>query len=199
MRKLFIIVAPSGAGKTTLVERIIESPPIGLNLEKIITYTTREPRSEEVCGKDYYFISRKEFEEKIKNTFFIEHSFVYNNYYGSSFASMNGGCGKKDISVIAILDFNGAQEVKINIPSAITVFIQPPSYSVLEQRIIERDQNKKSSFLNIRLAELKKELDSLPPSSFFDYIVSQGPLEAMIYSLGEIIKKESDAIKKDKK
>ncbi len=197
MGKLFIIVAPSGAGKTTLVERLLHNPAAGLCLEKIITYTTRDPRDGEVCGKDYFFISREEFEEKIKNNFFIEHSFVYNNYYGSSYESIKSQ--KKENILIAIFDFKGAQEVKRKTSNAVTIFIEPPTYNVLEQRILKRDADKNTIFLQARLAELKKEMNCLPSASFFDYSISQGLLEDMIFSLGKIIEEESGALKKDKK
>ena len=178
MSKLFIVVAPSGAGKTTLVEAVLKNPLVGSRLQKIITYTTRAPRDKEIHGQDYYFISEAEFEEKIEANFFIEHSFVYNKYYGSSCSDMNKADEDKENSLIAILDFSGAKEVKKRIPAAITIFIEPPSFSVLEQRI------------------LKREMESLPERSFFDYIISQGSLEAMISLLEEILAKESCFVKK---
>ena len=196
MSKLFIVVAPSGAGKTTLVEAVLKNPLVGSRLQKIITYTTRAPRDKEIHGQDYYFISEAEFEEKIEANFFIEHSFVYNKYYGSSCSDMNKADEDKENSLIAILDFSGAKEVKKRIPAAITIFIEPPSFSVLEQRILKRDIKKNKLLTRIRLTELKEEMESLPERSFFDYIISQGSLEAMISLLEEILAKESCFVKK---
>ena len=150
MSKLFIVVAPSGAGKTTLVEAVLKNPLVGSRLQKIITYTTRAPRDKEIHGQDYYFISEAEFEEKIEANFFIEHSFVYNKYYGSSCSDMNKADEDKENSLIAILDFSGAKEVKKRIPAAITIFIEPPSFSVLEQRILKRQASYAYSFNRIK-------------------------------------------------
>ncbi len=199
MSKLFIVVAPSGAGKTTLVEAVLKKNFTEFKLKKIVTYTTRDRRANEIEGIDYYFINQKEFEEKIKVNFFIEHSFVYNNYYGSSYLSMNKYSEEKETSLIAILDFKGAQEVKKRIPLAITIFIEPPPFSILEQRILERNEKKHDFLLGIRLAELKEEMNSLPERSFFNYIIWQRSLEAKISFFIEIIEKESYLLKKYKK
>lgn len=162
--KLFIITAPSGAGKSSLSYRVIKELSHAFAIEKSVTYTTRAPRKGEVCGKDYLFISLEDFQIKLESGFFLETSQVYDHFYGSSneiIIKLSLG-----ISLIIILDPRGVKVVKQKIPEAIAIWIYPPKSEELKLRIMNRDSS-------INESELGKRLDNLFVDEFsaddFDY------------------------------
>lgn len=133
--KVFIVSAPSGAGKTTLVAKAIEELTPHYPLERVITYTSRLPRRGEKTGVDYHFITEQEFIDKISAGFFFEYSTVYGTYYGlpsSLIDKVREGC-----SYIMILDRDGAQRVSSVIPDAITIWIHV-GLEQLKERLIKR-------------------------------------------------------------
>ena len=111
--KLFVVSAPSGAGKTTIVNFIVERYGHYFNLSRVVTYTTKKPHKSEKNGLDYYFVSKEEFEQKAKEDFFIEYSTAYGHYYGSPFHIVHDlDIGK---SYILVIDQNGAKNVLNNV------------------------------------------------------------------------------------
>ena len=131
MSSLFIIAAPSGCGKTTLVEALLKN---SVDLYLSVTHTTRKPRIGEIDGVNYHFISKTDFKKKVHNFEFVEHAEVFGNFYGSSRDKIEENLNKNN-DVILEIDWQGARQVKANMPDAISIFILPPSKKVLETRL----------------------------------------------------------------
>ena len=132
--QLFVIAAPSGAGKTTLVQRIMQANP---DLRFSISYTTREKRRTETPGKDYFFVGRDEFSAMVAADEFLEHAVVFDNNYGTSKQQVQETLAQGH-SVILEIDWQGAQQVRKNMPDCRSVFILPPSVAELKQRLKSR-------------------------------------------------------------
>jgi guanylate kinase len=132
--QLFVIAAPSGAGKTTLVQRIMQANP---DLRFSISYTTREKRRTETPGKDYFFVDRDEFSAMVAADEFLEHAVVFDNNYGTSKQQVQETLAQGH-SVILEIDWQGAQQVRKNMPDCRSVFILPPSVAELKQRLKSR-------------------------------------------------------------
>jgi len=137
MISVFIISAPSGSGKSTLVQRLLKTVP---NLAFSISYTTRPPRSSEVPGEDYIFISRKEFEERLARGEFLEHAEVFGNYYGTNREAFESAT-REGKDLVLDIDIQGARQLRTAIPQATTIFVLPPSKQVMEQRLRSRSQD----------------------------------------------------------
>lgn len=133
--RMIIIAAPSGAGKSSFVERICQENP---QLVDTVTYTTRSVRAGESQGKPYFFVSKEEFEEKIKNNFFVEWAQVHNNLYGTPYYQLEDAW-KSHKCVIMDVDVQGAATFKKKYPEARSIFILPPSFDELRRRVIKRD------------------------------------------------------------
>jgi guanylate kinase len=185
--KLFIITAPSGAGKTTLIEKFLVDHK-DLSFAKIITYTTRQPRQGEEQGIHYYFITHQEFEVKKAAGFFIEHSYAYGNYYGSAWDFMHQL--EQGTSFFAILDAHGSQAIKKAYSQAVTIFLAPPDYKELEKRIMYRDAHLDSLTIQNRLNAVKDELLNLPSYDLFNYIITNDSLENRLSQLKRIVLSE---------
>jgi guanylate kinase len=137
MTTVFIISAPSGSGKSTLVHRLLKTVP---NLVFSISYTTRSPRPSETPGVDYIFISRKDFEDRLRRGEFLEYAEVFGNYYGTNRETFESATHRGQDLVLDI-DVQGARQLKVAIPQAISIFVLPPSKDVLEQRLRSRSQD----------------------------------------------------------
>lgn len=128
---LFVIAAPSGAGKTSLVRALMQRMP---QLRFSISYTTRPRRETEQNGRDYFFVDRAEFERMVANGEFLEHAQVFDNCYGTSRAQVDRMLAQGD-NVLLEIDWQGAQQVRRAMPECSTIFILPPSRAALEQRL----------------------------------------------------------------
>ena len=156
MGKLFVISAPSGTGKTSLINATLEDE----NAKKTklgISCTTREKRAEEKDQLSYFFISKEEFEDKIKNDDFLEYAEVFGNFYGTPREWVLNSLSNKE-NVILELDIQGALQVKEAFPDTRTIFIIPPSYEDLSSRISKRAQDSQEE-IKKRLKEAKKEVE----------------------------------------
>ncbi|MEQ1722381.1 MAG: guanylate kinase [Pseudobdellovibrio sp.] len=151
--RMIIVAAPSGAGKSSFVERLAAEEP---RLHDIITYTTRAMRNHESPGKPYFFISKEEFEKKIKEEFFIEWAQVHTNMYGTSFEQIQMAWARDKV-VIMDIDIQGVVTFKSKYPDAKTVFIMPPSIEELKRRVIKRDGAPPPD-LEVRMANAEKEM-----------------------------------------
>ncbi len=134
--KLFIVSAPSGAGKTTLVTMAIKRLSSKCHIRRVITYTTKHPRSGEVPDKDYYFISVSEFKDKIAQKFFIEWSTNYGYYYGSPRYILNDMI--HGTSFVLVIDRVGARQVYTQLPNAILIWIYIKDLATLQKRLMNR-------------------------------------------------------------
>jgi guanylate kinase len=135
--QLFILSAPSGAGKSSLAKALMQALP---NLAVSVSHTTRAPRPGEEHGVHYYFVTREDFENKVKAGEFVEHARVFDNYYGTARTSIEQllAAGK---DVILDIDWQGARNIKQHMPDAVSIFILPPSRAALEERLRGRGQD----------------------------------------------------------
>src|SRR5262249_9890560 len=133
---VFIISAPSGSGKTTLTNELLKYVP---NLKFSISYTTRPPRGSEQNGRDYFFVSRERFELMIEAGDFLEHACVFGNYYGTARQFLDEARQKGE-DLLLDIDVQGAAQVKRKMPTAVSIFVLPPSRQVLENRLKNRSQ-----------------------------------------------------------
>tara|TARA_B100001741_G_scaffold199290_1_gene164416 strand:+ start:298 stop:912 length:615 start_codon:yes stop_codon:yes gene_type:complete len=152
--KMIILSSPSGAGKTTLVKKISQEK----NYKISVSHTTREPRENEINGKDYFFVSKKKFQELINQNAFLEFAEVFKNLYGSTkqqvFNNLDNGH-----NVLFDIDWQGAQQIREQTLTydLISFFILPPSKKVLLQRLISRGENKEDN-IKIRMEEFDKDI-----------------------------------------
>ena len=179
MANLFIIAAPSGCGKTSLVEALIKNAK---NLCVSVSHTTRPPRPDEVNGINYYFVSINEFEEMIKNNAFVEHATVFDNHYGSSTKLIKEKLDE-GIDVILEIDWQGARQVKINMPNAISIFILPPSKEALLGRLQQRAQDNDAT-INKRMSDAKNQMQHF---NEFDYLIINDDFNSALNDLNLII------------
>jgi guanylate kinase len=179
MANLFIIAAPSGCGKTSLVKALIEKVN---NLCVSVSHTTRAARPGEEHGKNYFFVSKEDFNEISNNDGFIESAQVFDNYYGSAKQTV------KDLleqgqDVILEIDWQGAQQVKQSFTDAIGIFILPPSISALEERLTDRGQDDQS-IIDRRMKDAVSEMQHFDE---FDYLVINDDFNIALNDLTHII------------
>ena len=179
--KYIVFSAPSGAGKTTIVKVLLEQIP---DLALSISATTRNMRPGEMNAKDYFFLSKDEFEQAIREGKFLEHEVVHDNYYGTLKAKVDG-LVKQGKSVVFDIDVKGARAIKDAYPEAVLIFIKPPSKEVLEQRLKDRQSEDEKS-IKKRLERLEFEYEQ---ASFFDYNIVNDNLEHAIEEVKKLILK----------
>lgn len=165
---IFIVSAPAGTGKTTLVQRLVEEFP---SIIASISFTTRKPREGEVSGVHYHFITESEFEAKIATADFLEYVKLYGTYYGTSQQWIKEQ-QQKGKHVVLVIDTQGALHLKGRI-EAISIFIRPPSVEILRQRLIQR-QTESSEMIEKRLEWAQKELEA---AQLYDYQLVNDELE----------------------
>ena len=180
MTTVFIISAPSGSGKSTLTHRLLDETP---NLRFSISYTTRAPRGQEVNGKEYFFITREEFERRIKMGEFLEFAQVFDNFYGTHISELDRA-DMEGVDLILDIDVQGARQLKDRIPAAVSIFILPPSREVLEQRLRARGQDSEP-VIERRLHEAAEEIRKY---SQYDYVLVNREVEASVDTLKSIVK-----------
>ena len=151
--KMIIVAAPSGAGKSSFVERIASEES---RLYDVITHTTRSMRHNESQGKPYFFISKEDFQQKVKSGYFVEWAEVHLNMYGTSYEQLEFAWAQNK-TVIMDIDIQGVLTFKSKYPEAKTVFILPPSIDELRRRVIKRDGGIPSD-LEVRMTTAEKEM-----------------------------------------
>jgi len=179
MRNLvFIITGPSGVGKSTIIKLLLNSLP---DVHFSVSYTTRPPRPNEENGVDYYFVSQDEFESMIKKDKFIEWAEVHGFLYGTSYSEIEKAFTEgKDL--ILDVDIQGAGAIKRKITDAVTVFVLPPSWEALKERLSLRENNKE--VVEKRLKRAKEELKEWKN---FDYVIINDNLKRAVTELSSII------------
>src|SRR5579864_4230701 len=182
MTNVFIISAPSGSGKSTLVKELREKVP---NLEFSISYTTRKPRGEEQNGREYYFVSRAEFEDMIRKDEFLEHANVFGNYYGTARRFLRKA-KEHEKDLLLDIDVQGAEQIRAKIPDAVSIFILPPNRGELEQRLRNRSQDTES-VIQKRLDAATREIENYGK---YDYILVNDRLEESVQGLEAIVLSE---------
>ncbi|MFC4486732.1 guanylate kinase [Tepidiphilus baoligensis] len=177
---LYIVTAPSGAGKTTLVHAVLEREP-GLALS--ISYTTRPPRPGEIDGRDYRFIGREEFLRLRDRGELLEWAEVHGNYYGTSRTWIEDQL-QQDRDVLLEIDWQGARQVRRIFPQAVSVFILPPSIATLEARLRGRGTDSEATIAR-RLAAAREEMRHVEE---FDYVIINDRLERAIDELTAVVR-----------
>lgn len=193
---VYIISAPSGSGKSTLVNELLKSVS---GLEFSISYTTRAPRGSETNGRQYYFVSRTEFEIMIHNNEFLEHAEVFGNYYGTARRFLQEA-EKTGRDLLLDIDVQGAAQIQTKIPEAISIFILPPNRNTLEQRLRKRGEDREE-VIQRRLVTAAEEIENY---GRYNYILINDRLEESIEILPSIVRAErlrhsADELPADKK
>ena len=179
MTTVYIISAPSGSGKSTLVNEVRKLVP---QLEFSISYTTRAPRGNEQNGREYYFITRPEFEAMIRQNEFLEYADVFGNYYGTARSFLRQAeQGGRDL--LLDIDVQGAAQIKSKISAAVSVFILPPNRQELEQRLRNRSLDAED-VIQRRLLTASREIENY---SKYDYILVNDRLQDSIEALKAIL------------
>lgn len=167
---LLIVSSPSGAGKTTLTRRLLSQFP---ELTFSVSHTTRAPRSVEVAGKDYHFTDRAAFTGMVKSGAFAEWATVHGHLYGTSVAEIKRANSEGKSGVVFDIDYQGARQIKSVFPSAIGVFILPPSMNALRERLRRRASDSEQQIAQ-RFAKAQEEIEHYP---FFDYLIVNDDLQ----------------------
>jgi len=182
MTTVFIISAPSGSGKSTLVHRLLASDP---KLVFSISYTTRAPRAEERDGVDYNFISRQDFEARAGKGEFLEHADVFGNYYGTHQGFLERAHAEGRDLVLDI-DVQGARQLKVRLPEAVSIFVLPPSREILEQRLRARSQDTEA----VIQRRLKGAAEEVRNYKQYDYVLINREIEPAVAQLESIVQAE---------
>ncbi|MDP9084222.1 MAG: guanylate kinase [Pseudomonadota bacterium] len=177
--RLYVVSAPSGAGKTSLVKALMEREP---RIRFSVSYTTRAPRQNEIPGRDYHFVSMQRFQEMIAQDEFLEHAQVFDNYYGTGIRAVREALSLGEQLLLEI-DWQGASQVRIRLPEAHSIFILPPSRSALEQRLRARSTDS-AAVIQRRLRDAAQDLGHW---SEFDYVVINDRFDQALADLQAIV------------
>ena len=176
---LYVVSAPSGAGKTTLVKALVDSLP---NVTVSISHTTRPQRPAEIHGVNYYFTSETEFNQMVAQNAFLEHATIFNNSYGTSREWVEQTL-LNDIDVILEIDWQGCQQIQELFPECICIFILPPSFDALATRLNLRNQDK-PEIIKQRLTDAKAATNHIHE---YDYVVLNDHFETAVNELKTIV------------
>jgi len=176
---VYIISAPSGSGKSTLVERVRKTIP---RLDFSVSYTTRRPRGSEENGREYFFISRAEFEKMIQAGEFLEYADVFGNYYGTASRFLREA-QQQGHDLLLDIDVQGAEKIKLELPHAVSIFVLPPDRMELEKRLRQRSLDAEE-VIQRRLVTASREIEKYGK---YDYILVNDRLEESIAALEAIL------------
>ena len=183
--RLFVIAAPSGAGKTTLVKALVDRNPA---LKFSISYTTREQRATEEHGRDYFFVEVDEFEALRERGELLESALVFDNHYGTSRSQVEQHLSAGS-HVILEIDWQGAEQVRESMPDCVTIFILPPSRAELERRL----RGRKTDSETVIERRLKDSLGDMSHWGDFDYVIINDDLEDATAELVAVIEGRGEA------
>lgn len=180
---LIVLSGPSGVGKGTIRKQVFKDE--SLNLAYSISMTTRQPRNQEVDGVDYFFVSKKKFEDMIKNDEFLEYTYFVGNYYGTPRGYVDE-LREKGVNVFLEIEVNGAHQVmsRVKDDGLVTIFLIPPSLAELERRI----RGRKSETEDIILERLRKAKSEIDLSVNYQYVVKNDRLNEATKRISDIIK-----------
>ncbi|OBX07040.1 guanylate kinase [Gallibacterium genomosp. 3] len=181
---LYIISAPSGAGKSSLISALLQQHP-SYEMQVSISHTTRKPRPNEEDRKHYYFVDHAEFERLIAEDAFLEYAEVFGNYYGTSLLMIERSL-KQGIDVFLDIDWQGAQQVRKKVPGAKSIFILPPSIQELERRLIGRGQDSEE----VIAGRMKKAISEMSHYDEYDYLIINDDFDQALNEIKVILKAE---------
>lgn len=189
--RLFVIAAPSGAGKTSLVKALLERRP---QLHVSISHTTRARRPTEQAGREYYFVTVPEFQELIAQAEFLEFAQVFDNFYGTGRRPVEEQLAQGR-NVILEIDWQGARLVRTAMPECSSIFILPPSRSALEERL----RNRKTDSDEVIARRLRDAVGDMSHWDEFDYVVVNDEFERAVTDLVRIVDGEGEELAADRK
>jgi guanylate kinase len=176
---LYVVAAPSGGGKTSLINALLEKDP---NTRLSVSYTTRAPRPGETDGVHYHFVSADGFEERVRGGQFLEHARVFDHHYGTGRAAVEREL-EQGHDVILDIDWQGARQVRRSFPSCCTIFIVPPSIAELRRRLAARGQDE-ASVIERRMRDARSEISHWKE---FDHVIVNDDFDAALGDLESII------------
>ena len=176
---LFIVAAPSGGGKTSLVKKLINDLS---NIVVSISHTTRNMRPGETNGVDYFFVDDKEFLKMVDDSSFVEHAQVFNHYYGTSAAQIMERL-KSGIDVVLDIDWQGANQIKSSFKDAVSIFVIPPSLEILKERLMNRQQDDSKTIAG----RMHSAQDELSHYKDFDYLIVNDDFDIAASELQSIV------------
>lgn len=176
---LYVVAAPSGTGKTTLVKELVGTVP-GITVS--ISHTTRSRRPAEIEGVNYYFISTAEFQKMVERNEFLEHAIVFNNHYGTSRQWVEETLAQ-GMDVILEIDWQGAQQIQHLFSDCTSIFILPPSLSALSDRLLNRKQDS-PDIIRQRLSDVREATSHVPE---FNYVVMNDDFDKATHDLKTIV------------
>ncbi|MFN3295105.1 guanylate kinase [Caldimonas sp.] len=176
---LFVVAAPSGAGKSSLVKALLE---LDSRLNVSVSHTTRAPRGQEVDGREYHFVTEPEFQAMIERGEFFEWARVHGNLYGTSRAAIEARMAAGE-DVILEIDWQGALQIKQLFPNAVLIFILPPSWDELLQRLRRRGEDGED-VIATRMANARTEVAQ---AQHFDFVIINALFETALFDLKAIV------------
>jgi len=177
--RLYVVAAPSGAGKTSLVKALMEREPA---IQFSVSYTTRKPRPNEIPGRDYHFVTNERFEKMVQDGEFLEHARVFDNCYGTGVRTVQEALLNGEQLLLEI-DWQGARQVRARLPEARSIFILPPSRGALEQRLKGRSTDSDS----VIARRLRDAAQDMAHWNEFDYVVINDDFDRALLDLQDII------------
>jgi guanylate kinase len=188
--RLFVIAAPSGAGKTSLVKALLERKP---ELHVSISYTTRKKRPTEEHGREYHFISVTDFQQLLAQGQFLEYAQVFDNFYGTGRRPVETELASGN-DVVLEIDWQGAQQVRKSLPECVSIFILPPSRRSLEERL----RNRRTDSEEVIARRLRDAVGDMSHWSEFDYVVVNDDFERAVGDLESIVQGRGEHLRADR-
>jgi guanylate kinase len=185
--RLYVVSAPSGAGKTSLVKALMEREP---RIRFSVSYTTRTPRPNEIPGRDYHFVSMERFDEMVARDEFLEHAKVFDNCYGTAAHTVEEALANGEQLLLEI-DWQGARQVRARLPEARSIFILPPSRSALEQRLKDRSTDSEA-VIQRRLQDAAQDIGHWTE---FEFVVVNDRFEQALGDLQAIVENRGEAFR----
>jgi guanylate kinase len=185
--RLYVVSAPSGAGKTSLVKALMEREP---ELRFSVSYTTRAPRANEVEGRDYHFITPDEFRRMVERGEFLEHAQVFDNFYGTARETVREALAAGKLLLLEI-DWQGAQQVRASMPAAHSIFILPPTRRALEERLTARSTDS-PEVIRRRLQDAQRDIAHWIE---FDYVVINDGFEQAVTDFQAIVRERGEGLR----
>jgi guanylate kinase len=177
--RLYVVAAPSGAGKTSLVKALMQREP---RMQFSVSYTTRKPRPTEVAGRDYHFVSTERFAQMVAAHEFLEHAQVFDHCYGTAVKTVQEAL-ENGAQLLLEIDWQGARQVRARLPEACSIFILPPSRGTLEERL----KGRSTDSADVIARRLRDAADDLGHWREFDYVVINDQFDQALQDLQAIV------------